>query len=227
MFCRIFEFRKIIGDREKCKSLVPEDYPVYISKVFHLLTLYFSSIHSNCYFYSHSNCMFVCLLVSRQRSTPTVISMMGSSSLLWSTGFREFCHQRLSKPGRQKTYYISTQVFTLLCLPCWLQPVAVGIMFSGCPCDISRMTWGDFFKFGTNIHLDFGGQMSRSLWPWHFTKTFALLGYYLCSAIMKSYHIWHNHYLGVKYDLIIFWWSKAKVTVASHSMFMIFLSMKS
>ncbi|XP_019938613.1 protein ABHD18 [Paralichthys olivaceus] len=29
---RIFEFRKIIGDREKCKSLVPEDYPVYISK---------------------------------------------------------------------------------------------------------------------------------------------------------------------------------------------------
>ncbi|XP_071363014.1 protein ABHD18 isoform X2 [Trachinotus anak] len=29
---RIFEFRKIIGDREKCKSLVPEDYPVYITK---------------------------------------------------------------------------------------------------------------------------------------------------------------------------------------------------
>ncbi|XP_039975147.1 protein ABHD18 isoform X2 [Xiphias gladius] len=29
---RIFEFRKIIGDREKCKSLVPEDYPVYINK---------------------------------------------------------------------------------------------------------------------------------------------------------------------------------------------------
>uniref|UniRef100_A0A8C6M7V0 Abhydrolase domain containing 18 n=1 Tax=Nothobranchius furzeri TaxID=105023 RepID=A0A8C6M7V0_NOTFU len=29
---RIFEFRKIIGDREKCKTLVPEDYPVYINK---------------------------------------------------------------------------------------------------------------------------------------------------------------------------------------------------
>lgn len=29
---RIFEFRKLIGDREKCSGLVPEDYPVYISK---------------------------------------------------------------------------------------------------------------------------------------------------------------------------------------------------
>ncbi|RVE67564.1 hypothetical protein OJAV_G00104230 [Oryzias javanicus] len=29
---RIFEFRKIIGDREKCKALVSEDYPVYIDK---------------------------------------------------------------------------------------------------------------------------------------------------------------------------------------------------
>lgn len=29
---RIFEFRKLIGDREKCKSLVPKDYPVYINK---------------------------------------------------------------------------------------------------------------------------------------------------------------------------------------------------
>ncbi|XP_047441894.1 protein ABHD18 [Mugil cephalus] len=29
---RIFEFRKIIGDREKCKSLVPKDYPVHINK---------------------------------------------------------------------------------------------------------------------------------------------------------------------------------------------------
>ncbi|XP_040904429.1 protein ABHD18 [Toxotes jaculatrix] len=29
---RIFEFRKLIGDREKCKTLVPEDYPVYINK---------------------------------------------------------------------------------------------------------------------------------------------------------------------------------------------------
>ncbi|XP_069033712.1 protein ABHD18 isoform X1 [Embiotoca jacksoni] len=28
---RIFEFRKIIGDREKCQSLVPHDYPVYIN----------------------------------------------------------------------------------------------------------------------------------------------------------------------------------------------------
>ncbi|KAL7861138.1 hypothetical protein AOLI_G00174870 [Acnodon oligacanthus] len=30
---RIFEFRKIIGDREKCKHLVPRDYPVFIDKV--------------------------------------------------------------------------------------------------------------------------------------------------------------------------------------------------
>ncbi|KAM9850062.1 protein ABHD18 isoform 2-T2 [Aulostomus maculatus] len=29
---RIFEFRKIIGDRERCKSLVAEDYPVHIEK---------------------------------------------------------------------------------------------------------------------------------------------------------------------------------------------------
>lgn len=29
---RIFEFRKLIGDRDKCTGLVPEDYPVYIAK---------------------------------------------------------------------------------------------------------------------------------------------------------------------------------------------------
>uniref|UniRef100_A0A8C9SF07 Abhydrolase domain containing 18 n=1 Tax=Scleropages formosus TaxID=113540 RepID=A0A8C9SF07_SCLFO len=29
---RIFEFRKIIGNREKCKDLVPKDYPVFIDK---------------------------------------------------------------------------------------------------------------------------------------------------------------------------------------------------
>ncbi|XP_061690155.1 protein ABHD18 isoform X5 [Syngnathoides biaculeatus] len=29
---RIFEFRKIIADRERCRSLVPKDYPVYINK---------------------------------------------------------------------------------------------------------------------------------------------------------------------------------------------------
>lgn len=33
LFRRIFEFRKVIGDRELCKSLVPKDYPVYITKV--------------------------------------------------------------------------------------------------------------------------------------------------------------------------------------------------
>ncbi|KAM8938931.1 protein ABHD18 isoform 1-T1 [Pelodytes ibericus] len=30
---RLFEFRKIIGNREKCQDLVPKDYPVYIDKV--------------------------------------------------------------------------------------------------------------------------------------------------------------------------------------------------
>ncbi|TRY54649.1 hypothetical protein DNTS_031192 [Danionella cerebrum] len=30
---RIFEFRKIIGDREKCKDLVSKDYPIFIDKV--------------------------------------------------------------------------------------------------------------------------------------------------------------------------------------------------
>uniref|UniRef100_A0A2D4P1A9 Uncharacterized protein n=1 Tax=Micrurus surinamensis TaxID=129470 RepID=A0A2D4P1A9_MICSU len=30
---RIFEFRKIIGNREKCQNLVPRDYPVHINKV--------------------------------------------------------------------------------------------------------------------------------------------------------------------------------------------------
>lgn len=29
---RIFEFRKLIGNRDKCTGLVPEDYPVHISK---------------------------------------------------------------------------------------------------------------------------------------------------------------------------------------------------
>lgn len=37
---RIFEFRKIIGDRDKCKSLVPMNYPVYINK---------TEEHSECY----------------------------------------------------------------------------------------------------------------------------------------------------------------------------------
>uniref|UniRef100_A0A8C0IUW3 Uncharacterized protein n=1 Tax=Chelonoidis abingdonii TaxID=106734 RepID=A0A8C0IUW3_CHEAB len=31
---RIFEFRKIIGNREKCQKLVSRDYPVFIDKVF-------------------------------------------------------------------------------------------------------------------------------------------------------------------------------------------------
>ena len=30
---RLFEFRKIIGNREKCQNLVSSDYPVYIDKV--------------------------------------------------------------------------------------------------------------------------------------------------------------------------------------------------
>lgn len=30
---RIFEFRKIIGNREKCQTLVSKDYPVFIDKV--------------------------------------------------------------------------------------------------------------------------------------------------------------------------------------------------
>ncbi|KAM5191703.1 protein ABHD18 [Mantella aurantiaca] len=30
---RIFEFRKIIGNRETCQHLVPKDYPVYVDKV--------------------------------------------------------------------------------------------------------------------------------------------------------------------------------------------------
>nr|XP_057919781.1 protein ABHD18 [Doryrhamphus excisus] len=37
---RIFEFRKVIADRERCKSLVPKDYPVYITK---------TEEHTDCY----------------------------------------------------------------------------------------------------------------------------------------------------------------------------------
>ncbi|XP_072771284.1 protein ABHD18 [Nerophis lumbriciformis] len=37
---RIFEFRKVIADRERCKSLVPKDYPVYINK---------TEEHTDCY----------------------------------------------------------------------------------------------------------------------------------------------------------------------------------
>ena len=33
LFNRIFEFRKIIGNREKCQTLVSKDYPVFIDKV--------------------------------------------------------------------------------------------------------------------------------------------------------------------------------------------------
>ncbi|OXB59140.1 hypothetical protein ASZ78_006687, partial [Callipepla squamata] len=33
LFDRIFEFRKIIGNREKCQTLVSKDYPVFIDKV--------------------------------------------------------------------------------------------------------------------------------------------------------------------------------------------------
>lgn len=46
LFCRIFEFRKIVGDREKCKALVSEDYPVYIDKV--------SSLLLKCFFFFRS-----------------------------------------------------------------------------------------------------------------------------------------------------------------------------
>ncbi|XP_037118760.1 protein ABHD18-like isoform X2 [Syngnathus acus] len=37
---RIFEFRKVIADRESCKSLVPKDYPVSINK---------TEAHADCY----------------------------------------------------------------------------------------------------------------------------------------------------------------------------------
>ncbi|CAL9706486.1 unnamed protein product [Knipowitschia caucasica] len=40
---RLFEFRKLIGDREKCRSLVPEDYPVHIDK---------TDEHSDCYIHN-------------------------------------------------------------------------------------------------------------------------------------------------------------------------------
>lgn len=45
-FHRIFELRKIVGNREKCKELVPKDYPVFIDKVplphFNLIEFLFS-----------------------------------------------------------------------------------------------------------------------------------------------------------------------------------------
>ncbi|KAF0022278.1 hypothetical protein F2P81_025477 [Scophthalmus maximus] len=50
---RIFEFRKLIGDREKCKSLVPKDYPVYLNKVLHMLSPHLSPVYNNCCVYSH------------------------------------------------------------------------------------------------------------------------------------------------------------------------------
>lgn len=42
-FKRIFEFRKLIGDRDKCTGLVPDDYPVYIDK---------TEEHSDCHIHS-------------------------------------------------------------------------------------------------------------------------------------------------------------------------------
>lgn len=95
VFCRIFEFRKVIGDREKCKSLVPKDYPVYINKVFFPGLSSRASNLITCRFWWLSVSMFI-----RQRRIMTVISMKGTSSLHLSTLFLEFFLQKLSKPGR-------------------------------------------------------------------------------------------------------------------------------
>ena len=32
-FCRLFDFRKVISNRDLCKHLVPSDYPIHIDKV--------------------------------------------------------------------------------------------------------------------------------------------------------------------------------------------------
>ena len=33
VFCRLFDFRKVISNRDLCKHLVPSDYPIHIDKV--------------------------------------------------------------------------------------------------------------------------------------------------------------------------------------------------
>lgn len=100
VFCRIFEFRKIIGDRETCKSLVPKDYPVYINKVLFLFSLLGSLIWFFFFFLNRYLYSFLFFFFIRQRRIVTVISMMGTSSLHLSTLFLEFFLQKLSKPGR-------------------------------------------------------------------------------------------------------------------------------
>uniref|UniRef100_A0A8C6SJG4 Abhydrolase domain containing 18 n=1 Tax=Neogobius melanostomus TaxID=47308 RepID=A0A8C6SJG4_9GOBI len=42
-FKRLFEFRKVIGDRDKCTGLVPDDYPVFIDK---------TEEHSDCHIHN-------------------------------------------------------------------------------------------------------------------------------------------------------------------------------
>lgn len=49
LFNRIFEFRRIIGNREKCQTLVSKDYPVFIDKV--------------CKCKGYSLTKFICLMV--------------------------------------------------------------------------------------------------------------------------------------------------------------------
>lgn len=95
LFCRIFEFRKIVGDREKCKALVSEDYPVHIDKVSFLFS-------TCCFFLAHLGFPHVLMFLgSRPKNRLTVTSTMASSSLLWSTWCQESCPQRPLKPGTE------------------------------------------------------------------------------------------------------------------------------
>lgn len=97
---RIFEFRKIIGDRELCKSLVPKDYPVYITKVREPVTALWGTILQHVTFRGQGFLkMSFASLVSRRGKMPTVRSTTDSSPLLLNISYQGSCHQKLFMPG--------------------------------------------------------------------------------------------------------------------------------
>jgi len=90
---------------------------------------------------------------------------------------------------------------------------AEGILFSGCLSNISVISWGNFFKYGTNMPLDskmnwldFGGQRSRSPWP-HKTQ------FWPCGCSNWGTPLGNPFRFGLKNKLILR--STVKVTVTS------------
>lgn len=104
--------------------------------------------------------------------------------------------------------------------------VAPGCMFSGCPSksgvlDISEMPQGNFFQFGTNVHLDsrmnwldFRGQRSRLLWP-HKTR-FLAITQELIYKLRQSFTEMSNRIKWWSGD-ILYWKGQRSTSLSHHS----------